>query len=137
MAQESFDLVRRLYDAAARRDAEAVLSFYDLAVEWDFGDHPFGVFMGRRIYRGHDGLRSWFREFAEAWEEHDDILEELIDAGEHVVSVVTTRVRGRTSGADVQITRHAAVWTVRGGKVTRVVWVPTRERALEVAGGSA
>ena len=27
-----------------------------------------------------------------------------------------------------------AVWTIRNGKVVRVVWFPTREEALEAAG---
>jgi hypothetical protein len=29
---------------------------------------------------------------------------------------------------------HAGVWTLRDGKITRVVWFATREEALEAAG---
>jgi hypothetical protein len=62
-----------------------------------------------------------------------DVYEELIDAGDHVVSVVTTQGRGRVSGAEVEMT-HAGMWTVHQGKVVRVVWLGTREEALKIAG---
>jgi ketosteroid isomerase-like protein len=62
---------------------------------------------------------------------HD--FEELIDAGDRVVSVGTTRGRGRASGADV-VWKHAGVWTIRDGKIVRVVWFNAREEALEAVG---
>ena len=60
--------------------------------------------------------------------------EELIDAGKQVVSVSTMRGRGRASGAEVTSRRYSGVWTIREGRVTRVVWFPTRAEALEAAG---
>jgi ketosteroid isomerase-like protein len=36
MSQANVELVRRVYDAAARRDANAVLALYDPDVEWDW-----------------------------------------------------------------------------------------------------
>jgi ketosteroid isomerase-like protein len=59
--------------------------------------------------------------------------DELIDAGERVISVVTRHGRGRASGAEVDWPL-ALVWTIRKGKVIRVVWFPTRAEALEAAG---
>jgi hypothetical protein len=47
---------------------------------------------------------------------------------------VTTRARGRKSGAEVELKRNAGVWTVRGGQVVKVVWFSTPEEALEAAG---
>jgi hypothetical protein len=46
----------------------------------------------------------------EAWETIEDECEELIDAGEHVISAVNSRGRGRAGGAEVEL-HHAAVWT--------------------------
>jgi ketosteroid isomerase-like protein len=61
-------------------------------------------------------------------------LEELIEAGEHgVVSVMVQRGRGRASGAEVE-DRLGTVWTIREGKIVRVVWFPTPEEALEAVG---
>jgi hypothetical protein len=46
--------------------------------------------------------------------------DELIDAGEDVVVVVSARARGRASGAKVEGFTGAGVWTIRDGKIIRV-----------------
>jgi ketosteroid isomerase-like protein len=63
----------------------------------------------------------------------EDHCDELIDAGEHVISVVTRRGRGRASSVEVE-TRRAGVWTVRAGKVVRTVWFQSVEEALDFVG---
>jgi ketosteroid isomerase-like protein len=68
MSREDVEIVRRVYEAVARRDTATVLALYDPDVEWDFTRGPLADVMGRGIYRGHDGLRSWFRAWYEAWE---------------------------------------------------------------------
>ena len=137
MSQENVEIVRRIYAAVSEGDAPTVLATYDPEVEWDFSRSPFATVFNRRIYRGHEGMRDLARErHREAWEDIADDLDELIDAGEHVICVVTSRGRGRLSGAEVG-RKHAAVWTIRDGKVTRVVWFATREDALKAAGLSA
>ena len=134
MSADHVETVRRVYEAVARRDTAAVLALYDADVEWDSRGTPVGELTGdREVYRGHEGLRRWFREWYEAWESLDDHCEELIDAGDQVVSVSTMRARGRASGLDVE-RRAAGVWTVRNGRVVRVVWFPSRQEALEAAG---
>jgi ketosteroid isomerase-like protein len=50
-----------------------------------------------------------------------------------VISVVTSRGRGRESGIDVEQT-HYALWAFDAGKVTSVRWFGTRDEALEAAG---
>jgi ketosteroid isomerase-like protein len=86
------------------------------------------------IYRGHDGLRSFFRQWHEAWAGIDYDFDELIDAGgEQVISVVTRRGRGRVSGVEAELPL-ALLWTIRAGKAVRVVWFRSCEDALEAAG---
>jgi ketosteroid isomerase-like protein len=133
MAPENVEVVRRVYEAAARRDAATVLALYDPEVELD--NTRLQIVGGAGgIYHGHDGLRDFFREWHEAWESVEYDYDELIDAGdEQVIALVTRRGRGRASGADVEL-RVALVWTLRDGKIIRVVWFPTREEALEAAG---
>ena len=134
MSEENVEIVRRLFDAVARRDTETVLSLYDSDLEWDGSRHRWTEVLGTSMarFRGHAGLREWSRLYYGTWEHLEDTLEELIDAGADVVTIVTTR--GRTSGIEVEWKHHAGVWTVRDGKVIRVVWFPTREEALEAAG---
>jgi ketosteroid isomerase-like protein len=136
VSQENVELVRRVFDAASRRDTEAVLSLYDPDVEFDGSRHRWAEVMGTALTRfhGHEGLRRWSRQYYEMWENLEDKIEELIDAGEQVISIVTTRARGRASGVEVEWKHNAGVWTIREGKVVRVVWLSTREEALEAAG---
>jgi hypothetical protein len=35
---------------------------------------------------------------------------------------------------DSELTRQPAVWTLRDGKIARVVWLRTRDEAIEAAG---
>jgi len=134
MSAQNVDLVRRIYDAGARRDTEAVLAAHDPEIEWDISRSPArSLIAGSQHYYGHDGLRAFFREWYEAWDNVSADCEELIDAGDAVVSVETTRARGRVSGAEVEI-KHAAIWDVRDGKVTRVRWFGARADAMAAAG---
>jgi ketosteroid isomerase-like protein len=85
------------------------------------------------IYHGHEGLRTLFGNFHEVWGEIEYGYEELIDVGQHVVAVVRRHARGRASGVGLEAP-FALVWTVREGKVIRVVWFLRREEAFEAAG---
>jgi ketosteroid isomerase-like protein len=133
MSQENVEIVRRVYDAVARHDTATVLAAYDTEVEWDFSGSVWGDLTGRSVYRGHEDLRAFYREWYDAWEQYDEAVEELIEAGEHVIVVAAGRGRGRASGADVQWTQYG-VWTIREGKIVRVAWFGTRGQALEYAG---
>jgi ketosteroid isomerase-like protein len=136
MSQENVELVRRLFDAVARRDTETVLSLYDPEVDWDGSRHRWTEVMpGDPHWHGHEGLRSFFRDYYDAWDNLEDTIEELIDATKDVVvAVVNTRARGRASGVEIDWPEHASTWTVRDGRVVRVVWFRTREEALAAVG---
>ena len=130
MSRENVEIVRRAFEASARRDADAVLALYDPDVEWDASRTQAGF---ADVYRGHDGLRRFFREWREAWDSDEYEYDELIEAGDAVISIATQRGRGQASG--LQIARPlVGIWTIRDGKIVRVVWFRTREEALEAAG---
>ena len=133
MSQENVEVVRGLYDAAARHDAAAVLALYDAQVEFDMSRYASAGLVGGDVYRGHEGLRNWFREWNESWEAWSDEIEELTDVGQHVISVVKRRGRGRVSRVDVTW-QYVGLWTIRDGKVVRVQWFSSRDEALEAAG---
>ena len=116
MSQENVEIVRRVYDPAAHHDSDAVLALYDPGVVLD---------MSRAPYRD--------RESYAAWEVIEPDVEELIDAGERLISLEATRGRGRASGAAVEL-HQFGIWTIRDGKVVRVEWLERCEEALEAAG---
>jgi ketosteroid isomerase-like protein len=136
MSRENVEIVRRLYEAVHRGDAETVLALYDPDVVWDFSESPIGAALELKIYRGHDGLRRWWSEWREAWEGYEDSYEDLLDAGDHVVAAIVSRGRGRASGAQVEWTQYG-VWSFQAGKIVRVAWFGTREDALEAIGPKA
>jgi ketosteroid isomerase-like protein len=132
MSEENVAIVRKVYEAAASRDSATVFALYDPAVELDAS--ALGVAASDQgILRGHEGLRSLFREWHEVWGEISYDYDELIDAGGQVVSVVTRHARGRASGVEVE-RPFTVLWTLREGKVVRVVWFLNRAEALEAAG---
>jgi ketosteroid isomerase-like protein len=135
VSQENVDLVRRLFDAVAERDGATVLSIYHPEIEWDGSRHRWSEMLpGQAIWHGHDELRRFSRRYYEMWEDLQNEIEEVIDAGEHVIAVVNSRARGRASGVEVEWAHHGSVWTIRDGKVVRVVWFPDRAEALESLG---
>jgi ketosteroid isomerase-like protein len=133
MSQENVEIVRRLYAAIDAGDGAAVFSLYDPEVEWDSRQTAIGKLIGQTFYRGHDGIRQMARDWNNSWESVEYEIEDLIDAGQHVIAVLSYRARGRASGAEVAHT-HYPVWTIQGGKIVRVAWLDTRAKALEAAG---
>jgi ketosteroid isomerase-like protein len=134
VSRENVEIVRSVYEAASRGDTAAVIDVYDPEVEYDFSQSPFASMFKRTVYRGHEGLSAFFRElYDEAWRDVVDDVEEIADAGQYVVTVVTSRGYGRASGVGVEKT-HAGLWALRDGKVVRVAWFPSRAAAFKAAG---
>ena len=125
--------MRRVYEAVARGDAESVMALYDPAVEWHTGGALVGHFTGDQVLHGHDGLRAFFHDFYEGFQDVEYALDDVIDTGAHVISVVTMRGRGRTSAIEVDMPQFG-LWTVRDARVTAVRWFQTRDEALRAAG---
>ena len=88
MSQENLEIVRRVYEAAASHDIEAVLALYDPEVALDVSRLRVSGGSGSTegVYHGHDGLRSLFSDWYEAYETIDYDYEDLVDAGENVVA---------------------------------------------------
>jgi ketosteroid isomerase-like protein len=133
VSRENVEVVRRVMDAEARREEAAIFALYDEDIVWDVSEAGGPVAGVVGALRGHAGVRSWLRTWYEGFENVTYEVEELLDAGEHVLAVITMRGRGRTSGADV-LTRLYGAWTMRDGKVVRVAWFDSREKALEAVG---
>jgi len=135
MSRANVELVRRLFDAVASRDTATVLSLYDPDFTWDGSRTRWAeILQGEAIFEGHEGLRRFSRAYYEMWEDFHDEIQELIDTGDQIVSVVTTRGRGRASGVDVEWRGNAGVWTIHDARIIRVVWFSSRAEALEAAG---
>src|SRR5437764_14350651 len=133
MSQENVELVRKVYDAAARRDDVTAFEFYAEDIVWDISNSGRAAMGVEPVYEGHEGVRQYWREVLSVFGEVDFEVEEMVDAGDQVLAVIREREVGRASGAPVEST-HFALWTVADGKVIRLQIFDDRQQGLEAAG---
>ena len=130
MSQENVEVVRLTFEAIGRWDIDALLKLYDPEIEYL-------PLTGTRVesggYVGHAGVREYFEEVAEIWEELHPRADDVRTVGEHVLVLGGCAVRGRGSGVESD-SPMAWVLTVRDGKVTRHRGYRTREEALDAVG---
>jgi hypothetical protein len=79
-----------------------------------------------------DAVRQWWREWLAAWETVD-FEYQLLDAGDRVVALIDQRMRGRSTGIEVNLGKYAHVATFRDGIVHWKVYL-SQSDALEAAG---
>src|SRR4051812_13783257 len=106
MSDENVEIVRSIYDSYASGDFETALAVIDPEVTFDVSIRPEG-----KVYRGHQGVAEALRTWTGTWEAFRMELQELIDAGDHVISVEQHSGRGRGSGLPLSET-YASVFTL-------------------------
>ena len=115
MIATDIEVVRATFAAFAARDIETVLALADPDVEFTAvtGEHA-----GRTAaYRGHDGLREYFRDVASVWDELRLTPRDFRASGDRIL--VTGRVSARSRSRTVTGST-GWIWRVRDGKVTYV-----------------
>jgi ketosteroid isomerase-like protein len=128
MSQENVEIVRRVYDAYLSGDFETALAMIDSEVEWDGSVRPEG-----NVHRGHEGVAEALRTWTGTWESFRLEVEEIIDAGDHVV--VVERQSGRGKGSGLPLAQQTfSVFTIRDGKIVRWKGFLDKEPALQAAG---
>jgi ketosteroid isomerase-like protein len=144
MSQENVEIVRRLLGPFEQGDAVPLFRDEMIAASITAASEPYFapsfecVFVredvGRSTYFGLDGLRTAWLDWLEPWESYRPGVEDVIDAGDDRVVVLThDHARPKGSAAEVDFL-GAPVWTVRGGKVARIEFYWNRAEALAAAG---
>jgi ketosteroid isomerase-like protein len=130
MSDRSTDLLRQIMWAVNRNDPEAFIRLSDHKVEGtSVITGPFGT-----AYRGHDGIRRYFRDLDDAWEGNFQVeIEALFDLGEHTLSFYVFHGRGRRSGVEVTMP-GAVVVRWRNGLVAYFKGYADRDEALRELG---
>jgi ketosteroid isomerase-like protein len=133
VSRENVEIVRALAGAFRSRDHERPFDFYAADIEWDASLHP--VPDVADVYRGHAGVRAFWRRWLSAWRDLEFELEDVLDAGDNVVMLVSNqRQMGRHSGIATEVPPYALVFTFRASKVVRFQFVPDQHEALKVVG---
>ncbi len=135
MSRENVEIVRRMYEAWLAGDFSTVYATLDESIELNPDQEAAWVGIGE-VYRGHDGIRSYMRSVYEAFDEYRPEVEQLIDAGDQVLTLAVEHGRGRGSGAEVEAHRTAHLWTLRDGKAIRLDLYLNRGEALKAIGVS-
>jgi ketosteroid isomerase-like protein len=130
MSHETLRLAREVMEALSKGDFERLLAMCDPGVEW----RSFFAELGEEgVYRGHDGMRQYGDDLADAWEFVRAEPDDGVAVGDVAVLVGHIRYRGKGSGAEA---RDPAGWVLafRDGKVTRFRAFRDPEEALGAIG---
>jgi ketosteroid isomerase-like protein len=131
MSEENVEVVRRVTTEFTERH-QVLSELVDPDFIWDLSSWP--AWSGEPEFHGIDGFMAFFAEWIEAYEEWDQEVEGVVDAGGSQV-VEITRQRGRLRGSDSWIEwRYAIVYTVEDGLIRRGKLYASPEDALEAAG---
>ena len=126
------DVVKAVFAAFAERDVEGVLAYASPDIEFSAvtGDHA-----GRtEPYRGHDGLRQYFRDLTEVWDELRIVPGEFRQTDDTVL--VTGRVSAR-SPARIVAGSSGWIWRLRNGQVVYARVYPSAADAMAAFEGRA
>jgi ketosteroid isomerase-like protein len=130
VASENISLLREGFAALSSGDEERVLAFahpdFETIVPPEFSAEP-------DTYRGHEGIRRYFKLFDDDMEDVRFEAERMWEAGDSVVALVRLTARGRQTGIPVE-QRSAQVWTIRDGHALRAQTFPELAEAFAAAG---
>ena len=131
ISDDSVEVVRKAWEAWERGDMQAVFDFYDPAVEWDMSESDVPD-MG--VFRGHDGVRRFFREWMAPFHHYYAHAEDFALGSDGVLVRMRQGGRGKESGADVEMPPLWQLYRLRAGRAVRVEIYRDERRAREAAG---
>jgi uncharacterized protein len=85
-------------------------------------------------YRGPEGVRRFWQEWGETFDDFRAEPVEYAEGGESVIVVTKVHGRGKDSGAPVETPGFPMAWTARDGVIVRVEMFQSRAEALEAVG---
>jgi ketosteroid isomerase-like protein len=131
VSQENVELVRHIL-ARFGQTLQPVTDLTSPDFIWHTGSWT--LWTGPSEYRGTDGFMQFFREWIAAYDDWEQNVEEIVDAGDNQL-VGSTRQRGRLHGSDSWVDLEAGfVYTIDDGLLLRVDVYGSRTEALEAAG---
>ena len=132
MSERNIQVLRETLAAFNSGDLERILDFvhpeFEGVVPPEYSAEP-------DTYRGHEGIRRYFRTFEEVMEEVRFEPERFWQAGDAVAVTMRLTAKGRQTSIPVE-QRFAQVWRLRDGRVVGVQSYVSVSEALEIAGAS-
>jgi ketosteroid isomerase-like protein len=142
MSQANVEIVRAATEAVKNPEGIARLAhgeldftFIDPEIEWDSQGARDLVPDLADVYWGHDGVRTYWRRWLQAWRDLEFDVQDYLDAGNEVVVLVCNqRQWGRYTGILTELPPFALVYTFRDGKIVRFRLFPDHDTALKAVG---
>jgi ketosteroid isomerase-like protein len=129
--RENLEVTRRGYELFNAGDLEGFLGLCHEEVEVYL---PSGEGPMEGTYRGHDGVRGWYREWLESFDDYTAEVRKIDPVGErHVVTLARQSAKGKGSGVPVEMDSGNLLEFRDGKLITLHLYIGGRERALEVA----
>ena len=124
------ELITQMLHEWNEGDVDALLQVFDPQVEVR---PALSTFLASMVYRGHEGVRTWYAETNEPWAQLQADAERLIEAGDR--SVVIVALHARVPGGEIDVAaRIAHVVTVRDGRIVRLDGYDEPDQALAAVG---
>ena len=126
------ELTLQAYEAWNAKDFDTAIANVDPDIEWTFAGGA--QFPGTdNIYRGHEGVRRFWREFIEPWESIRIEVTDTREAGDTLVVFVNFHGIGAGSGVELTVP-FVHLLSYRNRKLIRLTGYANRDEALEAAG---
>ena len=142
MSRENVEIVRAVLEAY--RDPELIpllasgdvdLGWVDPHIEWDASRLEEMIPDLAEVFHGHDGVRTYWRRWFEAWGDLEFEVADVLDAGDDVVAlIVNQRQWGRHTGIVTELPPYAQVFTLRDERLVRWRTFPDQAQALQAVG---
>ena len=132
MSQEKVDLLRRAFEHV-ERTGELLPEAVHPDLVWDTTTFRSG--MNTKACVGVDETNGWLAEWLEGFDDWSIGIEEIFEAGDQVVTIVSQRATAKHGGPEVEM-RIAQVWTFRDGLVARMEMYADRDEGLQAVGRS-
>ena len=130
MSQENVEIVRRGY-AGFLHTGTFVHENFASDFVWDMSHYD--GWPEQQVYEGVEAAEHFMQEWTSAWVDWDLQIDKLLDAGDKVVAVARQRGGSKLTGIPVEVS-FAKVWTLRGGKNTRMDMYSDLSEALKAVG---
>jgi ketosteroid isomerase-like protein len=127
VSQDEVEITRRIFEAASRRDADALLSLYAQEAVLEPGDVGFATF------EGVDAIRAFIEDWWSSYADYEAEASEIVHLDEGVVLTVNT-LKGRLSdGGEPLRLYNAFVFLFEDGLVVRMMTYEDIDRARAAA----
>ena len=131
MSHENVEVIRGMYAAWDARDLDSLLELADPEIEFRTSGY-FPDF--EPIYRGHQGLRSFWEAMLVPWDESFRIdVEHIVEGDDCAAVAIRFRARGKGSGVLPDL-RQGHAMHFENGRAVKLSAHRSFEEALEAAG---